>query len=161
MAFSSSAAQHVEAWVYRLAQLTQPVPAERIATVAAMLERDGFPSAAYCGDSLHAAAEGERFFPPYAEIRRKLGLWWRANNPTPRLAAPVARPDPPGHRPECAAERDAIVARFRPAFAEAVAPARAMNDRWGTAVRSARPDRVLSADELARARAASGIKGPA
>ncbi len=70
---------------------TEAVTPERIATMAALLAKDGFPSAAFTSDSLHAAAQGQRFFPAYDDVRKALHAWWDAHRPAsaPQIAGPV------------------------------------------------------------------------
>lgn len=70
---------------------TEAVTPERIATMAALLAKDGFLSAAFTSDSLHAAAQGQRFFPAYDDVRKALHAWWDAHRPAsaPQLTGPV------------------------------------------------------------------------
>lgn len=82
-------------WLQSLRDVTVPgtdaVNAERIATTASLLAKDGFPSAAFTSDSLHRVAQGQRFFPAYDDIRKGLHSWWDAHRPAsaPQIAGPV------------------------------------------------------------------------
>lgn len=80
----------IRAWLHSLANITNPgadpVTAERIATNAMMLAKDGFTAGAFTSTSLHAVAQDQRFFPAYSDIRKALQAWWNQNKPS---VAPV------------------------------------------------------------------------
>jgi len=81
-------------WLEALANLTvpgsDPVSAERIAVMAGFLAMD-LPAEAFSQRSLHAAAQGHRFFPAYDDVRMAVTTWWEANRPPagPQLGGPV------------------------------------------------------------------------
>jgi len=97
MSASTNADPRIIRWLEGLANLTvagsEPVNADRIALMAGMLAKDGFPSAAFTSDSLHAAVQGQRFFPAYDDVRKALHAWWDAHRPViaPQLAGPVVQ----------------------------------------------------------------------
>lgn len=84
----------IRRWLGSLAELTapgsEPVSAERIATMAAMLAKDAAPAAAYGSGSLYQVAGLGKFFPSYVEVRDAVHLWWEANRPAhaPALEGP-------------------------------------------------------------------------
>lgn len=83
----------IAGWLNNLAELTRhgedgrPTK-NRLATIATMLGRD-FPAGAFTTDSLHAAAQGIEWFPPYDTIRQQIGEWWRENQTTCPRALPA------------------------------------------------------------------------
>lgn len=87
--------QHVMGWLADLANMTAgsaPLAdiKPKITTMAAMLA-DKFPAAAYCRQSLDAVASECRFFPPYSDVIKHLGGWWRVHRPEqPTIPAPQA-----------------------------------------------------------------------
>ena len=80
-------------WLEGLANLTvagaDPVSAERIAVMAGFLAMD-LPAEAFTQRSLHAAAQGQRFFPAYDDVRRAVTAWWDSNRPP--AGAPLPGP---------------------------------------------------------------------
>ena len=95
MSGNSRTDQHIARWLEALANVTiggtEPVNAERIAVMTSFLAMDGLPLEAYCQRSLHAAAQGQRFFPAYDDVRKAVTAWWEANRtPTERqLPSPI------------------------------------------------------------------------
>jgi hypothetical protein len=75
----------ISRWLTRLRDVCavnpdDPFTAEKLNDYAELLGRD-LPTAAFCTDSLHAAASGSEWFPAYDRIRREVSVWWQANKP--------------------------------------------------------------------------------
>lgn len=90
--------QHIRRWLEGLANLTvsgtEPVTPERIALMAGFLAMDSFPLEAFCQRSLHHAAQGQRFFPAYDDVRKAVTTWWEANRKASQ--AQITGPSPSG-----------------------------------------------------------------
>ena len=91
---ASDTEYRIAKWLQSLRDLTvtgaDGVTPERIATMAHMLAMDGLPGEAFTSGSLHAAAQGQRFFPAYDDVRRAVTIWWEANRQPsqPQIAGP-------------------------------------------------------------------------
>lgn len=103
------------------------------------------PAAVFTRETRAEVARANRFFPGAADLTAVLGPRAAALARTLRGLRRIvgAKAPPPPARPPSVAERDRIVAAFRPAFAAAVAPARAAEaqdeDRRHAAARRAAP----------------------